>query len=305
MRAFILASFLCVGWIGEASSDFCGNPHMHSNVMCAGPCSENATDAWCNDPHDPGVGNLSDGTPPVLCLPLDISLSAIHCRVGCERTATTVQCKDGGGEEDADNETTHPVAGSGQSPSLDRDQVIEAAVDGRTSEGSAGNTPIGHFKTRLKEIVDGTHKHAPIEAAGLMGEMAKKWLERLDAAEMRDEVNYLASLITGSNEEFRITNYGVGARAMEGIGSALKAAGVIKNVKDFGEAVSDFSNDKIDAYKLAERVGPIPAKIFLGVGTNIPFSGELLDLSVAGANLFIEKAMDGGFYMYDRYNGWQ
>lgn len=76
-----------------ASANNCTSTDARITVMCAKACSFDDNSARCDDPNDPGQGNLADGTPPVLCIPLNNDVSRrIHCQLGCERSDDQVRC---------------------------------------------------------------------------------------------------------------------------------------------------------------------------------------------------------------------
>jgi hypothetical protein len=161
------------------------------------------------------------------------------------------------------------------------------------------------LREKLAEIAGDAAKATPNEVRDWQIGRIEKMMRSLDPTGEDMSTQKVINLIFDSDAEFHMSKYAVTAQAFEGLGTTLQFVGAAQTGKEIAYTINDYRAGKIDGVQLVQKLGPIPMKFLVANEWNIPFADQLVDAGIAIADTGLDKAIDAGVIIYERYKGYK
>jgi hypothetical protein len=166
------------------------------------------------------------------------------------------------------------------------------------------------YGSQIAEVWSDVDKKAVAEEiAGQTVDAMHGIAEKMAEQEAEGAFKQSVGMLEQADTEFRVGNAAVAASALEGVSTALAAKTAWEQGTKVGNAVNDLMDGKIGVSEFAQKVGPVPAELLLQSGAltggvAVPFADKIVESGIATINYGLDKAIDAGFDMYDKWKGY-
>lgn len=145
------------------------------------------------------------------------------------------------------------------------------------------------------------------EVAGQTVDTMKDLAEEMAAKGAEEAFKPEVTAMEAADIEFKVASANIAASALEGVSTALAVKTSWEKGTMVGHAVNDLIDGKMGVSEFAQKVGPVPAELLLSsgaLGFSVPYADQVVETGIATINYGLDKAMDAGFSLYDKWKGY-